>query len=87
MDKVPTDPATMPDGMQIDHQGTIYTAFPPMPWLPGFRWHGDDDTLRDDDGMRGMLADGATVLGVNQEEIDQYHKIMDEVRERNEHRP
>ncbi len=84
MDQTPTDPATMPDGTQISHQGTIYTAFPPMPWLPGFRWQGDNDTHLTDQNMRDLLADGATVLGVNQEAIDEYHAILDSVRKRNE---
>jgi hypothetical protein len=86
MDKA-LDPAGMPDGMQISHEGTVYTAFPApswMPsWMPAFRWQGDNGTFLTDLAIRELLLDGATVLGVNQEEIDKYNAIIKSVRERN----
>jgi hypothetical protein len=82
MDKA-LDPAEMPDGMQISHEGTVYTAFPSPSWMPALRWQGDNETFLTDLAIRELLLDGATVLGVNQEEIDKYNAIIKSVRERN----
>lgn len=79
------DASELPEGSEIRHDGTLWTAFPSLPWLlpdTGLRWQSDHDEFADDDTMTRALAAGGESLGVNQQAIDEYHAIVNAVRER-----
>lgn len=77
--------ADLPTGTVVSGFGRIYTAFPPMPWMPSLRWL-SGELILSDASLDTELARGATVIGEAPEAIELYASIIADCRDQADRR-